>query len=161
MTGFGVIETGGRKPVYIASGCVRSDDDDLARRLKTIFEGLCAVIAEHRPDEAVIENVFVKRNIESALKLGQARGAAITALAIHGLNVHAYSPAQIKLAVAGKGNAAKEQIQHMVRALLSLPAAPQADAADALACALCHCHTGATLAHIARAGALARREQRL
>lgn len=153
VTGFGVIETGGRKPVYVASGCVRSDDDDLARRLRTIFEGLRAVIAEHRPDEAVIENVFVKHNIESALKLGQARGAAITALATHGLPVYAYTPAQIKLAVAGKGNAAKAQIQHMVRALLSLPAAPQADAADALACALCHCHTGATLARLARAGA--------
>lgn len=160
VTGFGLIETGGRTPVYVASGCVRSDDPDLARRLRTIFEGLRAVIAEHRPDEAVIENVFVKHNVESALKLGQARGAAITALALHGLEVHAYTPAQIKLAVAGKGNAAKAQIQHMVRALLNLPAAPQADAADALACALCHCHTGATLARIARAGALAR-EQRL
>lgn len=160
VTGFGLIETGGRKPVYVASGCVRSDDPDLARRLRTIFEGLRAVITEHRPDEAVIENVFVKRNIESALKLGQARGAAITALALHGLEVHAYTPAQIKLAVAGKGNAAKVQIQHMVRALLNLPAAPQADAADALACALCHCHTGATLARLARAGAQAR-EQRL
>lgn len=160
VTGFGVIDTGGRKPVYVASGCVRSDEDDLARRLRTIFEGLRAVVAEHRPDEAVIENVFVKHNVESALKLGQARGAAITALALDGLTVHAYTPAQIKLAIAGKGNAAKAQIQHMVRALLNLPAAPQADAADALACALCHCHTGATLARLARAGAAAR-EQRL
>jgi crossover junction endodeoxyribonuclease RuvC len=164
VTGFGLIDTGigtgGRKAVYVASGCVRSDDPDLARRLKTIFEGLRAVIAEHRPDEAVIENVFVKRNIESALKLGQARGAAITALATHGLSVHAYTPAQIKLAIAGKGNAAKAQIQHMVRALLNLPAAPQADAADALACALCHSHTNATLSRLARRGA-SWREQRL
>lgn len=160
MTGFGVIDTGGHKTVYVASGCVRSDDPDLAQRLKTIFEGLRAVIAEHRPDEAVIENVFVKHNVESALKLGQARGAAICALATHGLPVHAYTPAQIKLAIAGKGNADKVQIQHMVRALLKLSAAPQADAADALACALCHCHTRTTLARIASAGA-GQREQRL
>lgn len=160
MTGFGVIETDSRNSIYVASGCVRSDDPDLAQRLKTIFEGLRAVIAEHRPDEAVIENVFVKHNVESALKLGQARGAAICALATHGLPVHAYTPAQIKLAIAGKGNAVKHQIQHMVRALLKLPASPQADAADALACALCHCHTRATLDRIARVHP-GYREQRL
>jgi len=141
VTGFGVIETGGRKPVYIASGCVRSDDDDLARRLKTIFEGLCAVITEHRPDEAVIENVFVKRNIESALKLGQARGAAICAALAGGVTVHEYTPKAIKQAVVGSGGADKVQVQHMVKIILSLPGAVAEDQADALAAAICHAHT--------------------
>lgn len=153
VTGFGVIETGGRKPAYIASGCVRSEDPDLAQRLRTIFEGLRAVIAEHRPDEAVIENVFVKHNVESALKLGQARGAAICAMVVQGLPVHEYTPTQIKQSVVGTGAADKEQVRHMVCALLKLRGAPRLDASDALACALSHLHISRTLARGALAAA--------
>lgn len=145
VTGFGVIEIEARKAVYVASGCIRADGADFPRRLRTIFEGVQAVIAEYRPDEAAIENVFMQRNAASALKLGQARGAAICALVMNDLPVHEYTPAQIKQSIAGRGAATKDQVQHMVSALLTLSAAPQADAADALACALSHHHAASTL----------------
>lgn len=152
VTGFGVVEAGARKTVYVASGCIRAEADDFPTRLRIIFEGVQAVIAEYAPDEAAIENVFVQRNAGSALKLGQARGAAICALVLRDLPVHEYTPAQIKLSIAGRGAATKQQVQHMVVALLALPAAPRADAADALACALTHYHASTTLARM-QAGA--------
>lgn len=154
VTGFGVIETRGAGARYLASGCIRTGAGDLPQRLRAIYEGIRAVIIEHRPEEMAIENVFMQRNAEAALKLGQARGAAICAVVMHALPVYEYTPARIKQAVVGRGNADKAQVQHMVRALLGLPAAPQADAADALACALCHCHVRRTLRHIDGAVAL-------
>ncbi|MEW6353061.1 MAG: crossover junction endodeoxyribonuclease RuvC [Pseudomonadota bacterium] len=141
ITGFGVIDVNGHAAEYVASGCVRITQEALADRLKVIFEGVQELLATYQPAEIVVERVFLHRNADSALKLGQARGAAICAAAVQSLPLHEYTPAQIKQAIVGKGNAGKEQVQHMVKILLKLPAAPQADAADALAVALCHCHT--------------------
>lgn len=153
VTGFGVIEVAGSRLRYLASGCIRAGHATLAGRLRVIYDGVVEVITSYQPDEAVIENVFMHRNASSALKLGQARGAAICALAGRGLAVHEYTPNQIKQAVVGRGHAGKEQIQHMVQALLKLDSAPQADAADALACAICHGHASRTLARLAGEGA--------
>lgn len=151
ITGFGILEKRDGRTVYVESGCVRAGDGDFAGRLKTIFDGISDIVRIYAPDVAAIEKVFMHRNADSALKLGQARGAAICALMAAGLEVREYSPSEIKQATVGKGNAAKEQVQHMVQALLKLPAVPQADAADALAVALCHLHTGQTLGRVAGA----------
>ena len=145
ITGYGVIEVQGRRTVHIVSGCVRMKDDDFPQRLRTIFEGLGEVLERHRPTEIAIEKVFMQRNADSALKLGQARGAAICAVVSRSLPIAEYSPRQIKQALVGRGAAAKEQVQHMVKTLLQLIESPQEDAADALACALCHCHTRQTM----------------
>ena len=142
VTGFGVIEQTGGKLRYIASGCVRSGEGELAARLRVILEGLAQVIGEHRPEEVAIEKVFVNVNPQSTLLLGQARGTAICAAVIAGLPVAEYTALQVKQAVVGKGHAKKEQVQHMVRRLLALPGDPSPDAADALACAICHAHGG-------------------
>ena len=138
ITGYGIVELVGQKAVCIANGCLRVGDGELAQRLKNIFNGLQEIISEYQPDEMAIESVFVHRNADSALKLGQARGVLISAVAINSISVDEYSPMQIKKAVVGKGNASKEQVQHMVKAILSLGTAPAEDAADALAVALCH-----------------------
>lgn len=140
LTGFGIIEVQGNRLHCVATGCVRITGDDLAGRLRVIFQGINQLVAEYRPQEVAIENIFMYRNAESALKLGQARGAAISAVSVQSIPVHEYTPSQIKKAIVGKGNASKEQVQHMVKALLSLNRAPQSDAADALAAALCHGH---------------------
>lgn len=140
LTGFGVIDVEGSRAVYVTSGCVRLPDGPLAERLKVIFESLTELVTTYSPTIMAIECVFMHRNADSALKLGQARGAAICAGVTQALEIVEYTPAEIKQAVAGRGNAAKAQVQHMVRALLKLPGAPQADAADALAVALCHGH---------------------
>ena len=142
VTGFGVIDQSGSKLRYVTSGCVRSGSGELAARLKVILEGLAEVIAEHRPHEVAIEKVFVNVNPQSTLLLGQARGTAICAAVIAGLPVAEYTALQVKQAVVGKGHAKKEQVQHMVRRLLALPGDPSPDAADALACAICHAHGG-------------------
>jgi len=149
ITGFGIIERVGNRSVYVASGCLRVGAGEFTGRLKTIFEELREVVATYRPTEVAIERVFMHRNPDSALKLGQARGAALCAVLLDDLPVSEYTPAEIKLATVGTGRADKAQIQHMVQALLKLPAAPQADAADALAVALCHIHTAQTLVHMA------------
>ncbi len=141
ITGFGIVDQDGQQSAYVTSGCIRVQGDLLPERLKSIFEGISDIIMQHHPDEIAVEGVFMHRNAGSALKLGQARGAAICAAAVQSLPVSEYTPAQIKLAVVGRGRAAKEQVQHMVTVLLGLPASPQADAADALATALCHCHS--------------------
>lgn len=138
FTGFGVIESDGRKAHYITSGFIRVTGETWAERLGVVFEGITELVQTHQPDEMSIERVFMHRNADSALKLGQARGAAICAVITNNVPVHEYSPAEIKQSVVGKGNAAKEQVQHMVRVLLNLPGNPQEDAADALAAALCH-----------------------
>ncbi len=148
ITGFGIIELADRKLSYVESGCIRAGNGDFAGRLKTIFDGVSDLVEIYGPTEVAIEQVFMHRNPDSALKLGQARGAAICAVMSKGLTISEYTPSEIKKATVGKGNAAKEQVQHMVQALLKLPGMPQADAADALAVALCHNHTSQTLSHL-------------
>jgi crossover junction endodeoxyribonuclease RuvC len=140
VTGFGIIETENSRLLYIASGCVKSGSGDLAARLKTILEGLKEVIAAHAPGEVAVEKVFVNANPQSTLALGQARGTAICAAVLAGLPVSEYTALQVKQSVVGNGHAAKEQVQHMVKRLLALPGDPASDAADALACAICHAH---------------------
>jgi crossover junction endodeoxyribonuclease RuvC len=125
---------------YITSGCVKSGDGDLAVRLKAILDGLREVITEHAPVQVAVEKVFVNVNPQSTLALGQARGTAICAAVMAGLPIAEYTALQVKQSVVGNGHAAKEQVQHMVRRLLDLPGEPSADAADALACAICHAH---------------------
>lgn len=157
ITGFGIIDVNGNTASYVASGCVRLPGDALPERLRILFEGVRELVTTYEPTQLAIEQIFMHRNADSALKLGQARGAAICAAATLNLPVHEYTPAQIKQAMVGKGNAAKEQVQHMVKVLLKLPAVPQADAADALAVALCHCHTQQVLSHIGGAQSWQRR----
>jgi len=151
VTGFGVIDVAGNRVTYVASGCVRTADGSLPERLKTIYEGISEVVRSYQPLEMAIENVFMQKNAASALKLGQARGAAICAVVTQAIDVHEYSPTQIKQAVVGRGHADKAQVQHMVTALLKLPETPQADAADALACALCHSNTRQSLDYLTAA----------
>jgi len=153
VTGFGVIEKQGSQLRYVASGCIKSSDKDgLPARLLTLFQGISEVIAHYRPEQAAVEKVFVNVNPQSTLLLGQARGAAISALVHAGLPVAEYTALQVKQAVVGQGKAAKEQVQHMVVRLLSLPGTPTADAADALACAIAHAHGGQGLGAVATAG---------
>jgi len=140
LTGFGIIEVQANRLQCVSTGCVKITGDDLAGKLKVIFEGISQLVAEFQPQEVAIENIFMYRNADSALKLGQARGAAISAVSVQSIPVHEYTPSEIKKAVVGKGNASKEQVQHMIKALLSLNRIPQSDAADALAVALCHGH---------------------
>lgn len=138
ITGYGLIRSQGRQVEYLDSGCIRMGERPLAERLQIIYAGLAELIATYRPEEFAIEQVFMARNADSALKLGQARGAAIVCAANVGLPVFEYSARQVKQAVVGKGGAEKTQVQHMVQALLNLSSRPQADAADALAIALSH-----------------------
>lgn len=153
VTGFGVIEQHGGQLSYVGSGCIKSNDrQSLPERIATLFAGIGEVIATYRPDQAAIEKVFVNVNPQSTLLLGQARGAAISALVHGGLPVAEYTALQVKQAVVGHGKAAKEQVQHMVVRLLGLTGAPTADAADALACAICHAHGGQGLGALATAG---------
>lgn len=153
ITGFGVIEKSGNQLVYVASGCIRTDGDaSLPTRLGTIYAGLRELVAQHRPDQAAVEIVFVNVNPQSTLLLGQARGAAITALVADRLDVAEYTALQVKQAVVGNGHADKTQVQHMVRRLLALPGDPSPDAADALACAIAHAHGGQGLGALATQG---------
>ncbi len=145
VTGFGVVDLNGQRIGYVASGCIRTGSAALPERLRCVFEELTEIIMLHRPDEVAVESVFMHRNAGSALKLGQARGAAICAAAVREIPVSEYAPARIKRSIVGRGRATKEQVTHMVTVLLQLPSAPQADAADALAAALCHCHIRQTL----------------
>ena len=141
VTGFGIIGREGSRLSYVTSGCIRPDaGEDLPARLSVIFDSLTQLVAEHSPREAAIEKVFVNVNPQSTLLLGQARGAAICAAAAAGLPVHEYTAQAVKQSVVGAGNARKEQVQEMVRRLLALPGHPSPDAADALACAICHAH---------------------
>ncbi len=141
VTGFGVIENTAKGLRHVDSGCIRLSEDDLGQRLKTIYDGVVEVIQTREPDIVVVEKVFVSNNANSALILGHARGSAICATVNCGLPVVEYTALQVKRAVVGTGGAAKQQVQHMVRALLNLTTNPAADAADALACAICHLHT--------------------
>ncbi|MGI9288444.1 MAG: crossover junction endodeoxyribonuclease RuvC [Pseudomonadales bacterium] len=141
VTGFGLIENIGANNRYITSGCIRLPDAPLAERLHCIFSSINEIIEQYQPQHCSVESVFMARNAGSALKLGQARGAAIVAAASCGLEVAEYSARQIKQSVVGTGAAKKEQVQHMVQTLLTLSDMPTEDAADALAAALCHAHS--------------------
>ena len=152
ITGFGVIEAVGQRLEYVASGCIRTPDGELALRLKSIVDGLAEVIALYSPLQSAVEQVFVNVNPRSTLLLGQARGAAICALLLKDLPVAEYTALQVKQAVVGNGHAHKEQVQEMVKRLLKLDGTPQADAADALACAICHAHGGQGFGKIATTG---------
>jgi len=150
-TGFGIIDQQGDKFQYVTSGVIRLSEKYLPQRLKIIFDNMSEIIDTYGPTQMAIEQVFMGKNAGSALKLGQARGAAIVAAVNLDLPVSEYSALQIKQAVVGTGAADKEQVQHMVKLLLRLPAKPQEDAADALACALCHGHTQQSLSRISGA----------
>lgn len=153
VTGFGVIEKIGAKLSYVTSGCVRSPAAAaLPARLQVLLENLREVIRDYRPDQVAIEQVFVNVNPQSTLLLGQARGTAICAAVLAALPVAEYTALQVKQSVVGNGHAKKEQVQEMVKRLLKLAGGPQADAADALACAICHAHGGQGLGGFATAG---------
>jgi len=151
-TGFGVIECRGSDCVHVAHGCIAVGGDALAGRLREIFDGLRSLIEHHAPGEVAVERVFVNRNIDSALKLGQARGAALCAVP-RGLPVFEYAPRAIKLALVGSGAAEKEQVAHMIRILLRLTGKISPDASDALAVAVCHAHSR-RMAMLARGAAV-------
>ncbi len=140
LTGFGVLDFEADNATYVASGTVQSMGGDFPDRLKRIFDSVSEIVAEFRPDAVAIESVFVHRNAGSALKLGHARSAAICATFENDVDVFEYAPREIKLAVVGTGSATKDQVQHMVVAILNLEGEPSTDAADALATALCHGH---------------------
>lgn len=140
-TGFGIISSLGSRAEYVTSGVVRIPDLPLAARLRLIFDSVTEIIQEYCPQEMAIEQVFMAKSAASALKLGQARGAAIVAAASQDLPVSEYEARKIKQSVVGSGGADKLQVQHMVTTLLKLPGTPQEDAADALAVALCHANT--------------------
>ncbi len=140
VTGYGLVDQDGQRLTYVASGCIRTRSTGLAERLGEIFAGVSQIIAEYRPGELAIERVFLNKNADSALKLGQARGAALCAAVQLGVPVDEYAAREIKQAVVGTGAATKEQVQHMMCALLTLQRAPPSDAADALAVAICHGH---------------------
>lgn len=140
-TGFGIINSLGSRAEYVSSGVIRIPDLPLAERLRLIFDSVTEVIQEYSPQEMAIEQVFMAKSAASALKLGQARGAAIVAAATQNLPVSEYEARKIKQSVVGTGGADKLQVQHMVKTLLKLPGTPQEDAADALAVALCHANS--------------------
>lgn len=140
ITGYGVIAVEQGKTYYLTSGCIRLVSPNWLEKCHTLYISLQQIIETYHPTEAAIERVFMHVNPASALKLGQARGAAITALAHHDLSLAEYTARQVKQAIVGYGAAQKNQVQQMVQALLSLSGLPQADAGDALAIALCHSH---------------------
>lgn len=140
ITGYGVIRDTGRGCEYVASGCIRTGAGDLPERLQIVFRGVSEVIRSYGPVTMGIEQVFMARNASSALKLGQARGAAIVAAMEAGLEISEYTATQVKQAVVGSGGADKQQVQLMVMHLLKLLEKPQIDASDALGIALCHAH---------------------
>jgi crossover junction endodeoxyribonuclease RuvC len=142
ITGYGLVEKKAGRLTHIDNGAIRTrTDDELHLRLKTIHDELCRVISAYNPDVVAVEQIFVARNALSALKLGQARGAALLAGVNAGLPVFEYTALQVKNAVVGYGRAGKEQVQQMVRVLMNLPEVAQEDASDALAAAICHAHS--------------------
>lgn len=138
LTGFGVIDKTATGYQYIASGCLRIKGDDFPLRLKQIFIGISDIVEEYKPEEMAIEQVFMHRNADSALKLGQARGAAICAVQLFDIPVFEYAARQVKQAVVGKGSADKQQVQQMVKILLGITGHLQIDASDALGISVCH-----------------------
>lgn len=159
-TGYGLVEVKGNKFRYVGCDCIKTGDGSLPQRLKKILIGLREVIEQHQPDEVAIEEVFMGRNAASALKLGQARGAAMSACLAFDLPVAEYSARQVKQAVVGAGAAQKNQVQHMVKALLTISGNIEEDAADALAIAICHANTQASLIRMAGAKSFSRKRLR-
>lgn len=151
-TGYGVIEQDGQRLSYVASGVVRTRDGELPERIGILFAGIGEVIRTFTPEVSAVERVFVNVNPQSTLLLGQARGAALAALSHAGQSVYEYTALQVKQAVVGNGHADKAQVLHMVMRLLKLPGEPSSDAADALACAICHAHGGQGLGALITAG---------
>ena len=143
VTGYGVVDRDGARLIHVAHGTLRSRrGEPMPRRLAALAAGLRCVIATHRPDVAVVERVFVAASPRSALALGQARGVALLAMANAELEIHEYTPLEVKQAVVGYGRATKVQVQEMVKVLLGLDSVPQPDdAADAIAVAICHIHS--------------------
>jgi len=142
VTGYGLIEAQGNRLRHIDNGIIATNPSDpLAMRLKTIYDGVARVIADHNPAEVAVEQIFLARNPQAALVLGHARGTAMLAAVNTGLAVHEYTALQVKSAVVGYGRAGKPQVQQMVKALLNLPEIAQEDAADALGVAICHAHS--------------------
>ncbi len=140
FTGFGVLDFERERATYVASGTIKSLDGDFPDRLKQIFVSVRQIVEQYRPDVVAIESVFMAKNASSALKLGHARSAALCATFAFDVEVFEYAPREIKQAIVGTGAATKEQVQHMIVTLLQLEGVPAADAADALAAALCHGH---------------------
>jgi len=153
-TGWGVVDFEGNRLHRVGHGVIRVSGEDVGAKLGMVFAKLREILEEFKPAEMAIERVFVHKNADSALKLGQARGAAITACADRGMAVFEYTPNQVKLAIVGRGHAGKEQVQHMVKVLLCLAEVPQVDASDALAIAICHGHSREGLAKLARAAGM-------
>lgn len=151
VTGYGIIDETRGGMVYVASGCVRVKSHEFPARLKQIYDGIHEIVSQYGPEQLAIEQVFMHKNAESALKLGQARGAAICAVLSEDLPVYEYAAREIKLALVGKGSADKCQVQHMVKILLGLRGDLQLDASDALGVALCHAHRQQTESRMRRA----------
>ena len=141
VTGVGVVELEGHSLRHIHSACIRAGEGELGSRLAAIYRGVSGVIQDWEPQSAAVERVFLASNPHAALILGHARGSAMLAAVNHGLPISEYSALEIKRSVVGTGSATKEQVQHMVRVLLGMDYKPPVDAADALACAICHLHT--------------------
>ena len=160
VTGYGLINAVGNKLEYVGCGCIRTQTQDLPQRLKIIHAELIKVIEQFSPQESAVEEVFMGRNASAALKLGQARGAAMVACLSSALPVAEYSARKVKQAVVGNGAADKAQVQHMVKALLSISDNIAEDAADALAVAICHAHTQAGLIRMAGAKSFSRKRLR-
>lgn len=139
-TGFGIVDCVDGDPGYVSSGIVKTADGDFPDRLRQIYQSVREIVREFQPQVVAIESVFMHRNAGSALKLGQARSAALCATFELDVEVHEYAPREIKQAIVGTGSASKEQVSHMVVHLLRLDGVPAEDAADALAAALCHSH---------------------
>jgi crossover junction endodeoxyribonuclease RuvC len=151
-TGYGIIDVVGGKIAYVSSGIIRLPEKSLPDRLKIIFDGVSQLIEQYQPEQMGIEEVFLARNASSALKLGQARGAAIVAGVNADLSVGEYSARSVKQSVVGTGAADKTQVQMMIVQLLKLSESPAEDAADALAVAICHAHSMRTQAALAGSG---------
>lgn len=152
-TGYGIIESDGRYSRHLVSGRIRTLEKDFCNRLGEINQGIDAIIREFSPEEVAVEQVFMAKSAGSALKLGQARGAAICAAVVAGLPVHEYSPRSVKQAIVGSGGAGKDQVVHMVKILLKLNEKLTEDQSDALAIALCHAHMAATQRRLDMKGA--------
>jgi crossover junction endodeoxyribonuclease RuvC len=150
-TGYGLIEAHGQQARHLASGRIRTPAGELPERLRAIYAAVAGLMESYAPEEVAVERVFIHRNADSALKLGQARGAALCATFSTRVRIYEYAPRSVKQAVVGNGGADKRQVQYMVRLLLALPQAPLADAADALAVALCHAQLRRTAALLAQA----------
>ena len=154
LTGYGIIEKDGQKLTFVDAGTIRTETPEMPERLKRIFAVIERIVKFHGPTEAAVEQVFMAQNPDSALKLGQARGAAIAALVNSDLQVAEYTARQIKQSVVGYGAADKEQVQMMVMRILNLSIKPQQDAADALAAAICHAHASGSMSKVAVLNAL-------